>query len=146
MPGPPNPRRDPAQAGSPAAHAVPMNSREVSCAPTGGVKGKKNGVDRSTHALCALFLSHVSCAERISCYPAGPAHERPTTADAGPPGNTGCTEPLAYWLWGLYRNPGAEGRAVPPHAGGAPVGSRGQVAWLHVYSLVLWAHHIANKE
>jgi hypothetical protein len=42
------------------------------------------------------------------------------------PGQTGRSEPLAYGLWGLYRNPGAEGRAFPSHAGGRPAGSGGR--------------------
>ena len=42
-PGPPEPRLDPARAGSPATHAVPLNSRGVSCTPIVGVKGN-NGV------------------------------------------------------------------------------------------------------
>lgn len=41
---------------------------------------------------------------------------------ASPPGNTGCTEPLAYELWRLYPTRGAGGRALWP--GSAP-GSRG---------------------
>jgi hypothetical protein len=46
-PGPPEPRLDPARAGSPAARAVPLNSRGVSCPPNGDVKGK-TGRHRST--------------------------------------------------------------------------------------------------
>ncbi len=48
--------------------------------------------------------------QRISFYPAGPALDMPTAAEAGPPGKTGRTEPLAYRLWGLYLTPGVEGR------------------------------------
>lgn len=43
-----------------------------------------------------------------------PRNSRPTRyGEPGPPGKPGCTGPLAYWLWGWYRNPGAAGRAFP---------------------------------
>ena len=40
MPGPTDPRRDPARADFPAAHAVPLHARGVSCTPTVGVKAR----------------------------------------------------------------------------------------------------------
>jgi len=52
----------------------------------------------SVSAAGQLFV-----AERICSYPAGPSQKRPPTREAGPPGKTGWTDPLAHRLWGCIQ-------------------------------------------
>ena len=46
-----------AQAGFPASHTAPLNSRGVSCTPTAGVKGKNGAKMMSLFAKCSLTYS-----------------------------------------------------------------------------------------